>query len=49
MTLAHIVGLPVEESLLQLVPAGAALATVIAIGVRTRISRLRSHLRRRPG
>jgi len=41
MTVAHILGLPIEESVVQLAPAGAAIATVLAIGARTSIKRLR--------
>jgi hypothetical protein len=48
--LEHIMGLPVEESVLQLMPAGAATATLIAIAGRTgsaRLGRLLSRFRRR--
>jgi hypothetical protein len=45
MTLAHIIGIPVEEGVLQLAPAGAATVTAIAIAGRTTLGRLR---RRRP-
>ena len=41
MTLAHVLGLPVEESVLQLVPVGAAVATAIVITGRTTFGRLR--------
>ena len=34
MITAHIAGMPVEESVLQLLPAGAATVTVLAFGVR---------------
>jgi hypothetical protein len=44
---AHILGLPVEESVLQLAPAGAAMATVVAIVGRTGLNRLRRRLRHR--
>ena len=47
MTLAHIIGIPVEESVL-LAPAGAATVTAVAIASRTWLSRLRTRLRR-PG
>jgi hypothetical protein len=47
VTLAHILGLPVEESVLQLVPAGAALVTAAAFAGRTTVGRLRRRLRRR--
>jgi hypothetical protein len=45
--IAHIMGIPVEESALQLAPAGAAVATALAIAVRTSIERLRRLSRRR--
>jgi hypothetical protein len=41
MTLAHIMGIPVEESILQLAPAGAATVTAVAIAGRTTLGRLR--------
>jgi hypothetical protein len=41
VTVAHILGIPVEEGVLQLAPAGAALVTAIAIGVRTTLDRMR--------
>jgi hypothetical protein len=48
--LAHIMGIPIEESVLQLAPAGAAMVTAVAIAGRTRISRLRRRLgHRSPG
>jgi hypothetical protein len=43
---AHIMGIPVEESFLQLVPVGAAVATAVAVAGRARLRRLG---RRRPG
>jgi hypothetical protein len=46
VTLAHIIGIPVEESIL-LVPAGAATVTAVAMASRTRLSRLVTRLRRR--
>jgi hypothetical protein len=45
MTLAHIMGIPVEETVLQLIPAGAAIMTAVAIAGRTTLGRLR---RRQP-
>ncbi len=42
---AHIMGIPVEESVLQLAPAGAAMVTAVWITGRTSLRRLR---RRRP-
>jgi hypothetical protein len=41
MMLAHIMGIPVEESVLQLAPACAAIVTAVAIGGRTTLGRLR--------
>ena len=46
MILAHIMGIPVEETILQLAPAGAATVTVVAIAGRTRLGRLLSRIRR---
>jgi hypothetical protein len=42
---AHIIGIPVEETVLQLVPAGVAMVTAVWITGRTSLRRLR---RRRP-
>jgi hypothetical protein len=39
--IAHIMGLPVEETVLQLMPAGAALVTAVWILGRTSLGRLR--------
>jgi hypothetical protein len=47
MMLAHIMGIPVEESVLPLAPAGAAIVTALAIAGRTSVGRLRRRLRRR--
>jgi hypothetical protein len=47
MMLAHILGIPVVESVLQLAPAGAAVATAVALAGRLSIGRLRNWLRRR--
>jgi hypothetical protein len=47
MIIAHIMGIPVEESVLQLVPAGAALLTAIVIVGRTTLDRLQRGDRRR--
>ena len=46
MTVAHIMGIPVEEGVLQLTSAGAA-ATALALAGRTRLSRLLTRIRRR--
>ena len=43
--IAHIMGLPVEESVLQLVPAGAAMMTLVAVASRYALD----HIRRRRG
>jgi hypothetical protein len=47
MTLAPVMGIPVEESVLQLVPAAAVIATAVAVAGRTTLGRLRSRLRSR--
>jgi hypothetical protein len=47
MTLAHIMGIPVEESILPLVPAGTAIITAVVIMTRTRLRRLAGSLRNR--
>jgi hypothetical protein len=44
MMLAHILGMPFEESVLQLAPAGAAIVATVAIAGRTRLGRLRRRL-----
>jgi hypothetical protein len=41
MIVAHILGIPVEETVLQLMPAGAALVTAVWIRGRTSLRRLR--------
>ena len=45
--IAHIMGIPIEESVVQLVPAGAAMITAVAIAGRTGLSRARRRLRPR--
>ena len=47
MILGHIAGLPVEESLVQLAPAAAAMTTLVAIVGRTGLDRLRRRRRHR--
>ena len=47
VTLAHIIGLPVEESVLQLAPAAVAAVTAIAVAGRTSLGQLRRRLGRR--
>jgi hypothetical protein len=45
--LAHIMGLPIEEGVLQLAPAAAAMASAVAIAGRARMARLGARLRGR--
>jgi hypothetical protein len=47
MTLAHVMGIPVEESVLQLAPAGAAMVTAVTIAGLASLGRLRRLLRHR--
>jgi hypothetical protein len=47
MIVAHIMGIPVEESVLQLAPAGAAMVTALAVAARASFGRLRRRLRYR--
>jgi uncharacterized membrane protein AbrB (regulator of aidB expression) len=42
--LAHVLGIPFEESVLQLAPAGAAMVTAVAIAGRASLGRLRRRL-----
>ena len=44
MIVAHVMGLPVEESVLQLVPVGATVITAVAIAGRAAVGRLRHRL-----
>jgi hypothetical protein len=37
---AHFMGIPVEESVLPLAPAGAAMLTAVALVTRVRLSRI---------
>jgi hypothetical protein len=41
MIVAHVMGIPIEESVVQLVPAGAAIVTAVAIAGRATLDRLR--------
>ena len=41
MIVAHIMGIPVEESVLQFVPAGAVVVTAVAMFGRATLDRLR--------
>jgi uncharacterized membrane protein SpoIIM required for sporulation len=43
----HIMGIPVEESVLQLAPAGVAMVTAVAIAGRAGLGRLRRRLHHR--
>ena len=45
--IAHIVGIPIEESVLQLVPAAAAMMTAIVVAGRMRLGRIRRRVRHR--
>lgn len=47
MIVGHVMGLPVEESVLQLAPAGAAVVTALAVAGRVQLDRLRRRLRDR--
>jgi len=49
MIVAHIMGIPVEETALQFAPTGAAIVTAVAIAGRTGLGRLRRRLRHRDG
>jgi hypothetical protein len=42
---AHVMGIPVEESILQLVPVGATVVAAVAIVGRTTLGRLRRRTR----
>ncbi|HEX7311398.1 MAG TPA: hypothetical protein VF232_09475 [Gaiellaceae bacterium] len=46
MILAHIMGIPVEESVLQLLPAGTLIVTAAAIAGPATLARLRRWARR---
>jgi hypothetical protein len=46
MTIAHIMGVPVEESALALAPAGAALLSGAAVMARSKLTGLATRLRR---
>ena len=41
MIVGHVMGIPVEETVLQLLPAGAVTVTAFAIGGRRLLQRLR--------
>ena len=46
MIVGHVQGIPIEESLLQLAPAGAAMLTVAAVVGRAGVDRLKRRLQR---
>jgi hypothetical protein len=46
MTVAHVHGIPIEEGVLQLVPAAAAIVTAVAVAGRTTLGRLRQRATR---
>ena len=45
MIVAHVMGLPVEESVLQLAPPAAATVTALAFACRAQLARIRRRLR----
>ena len=45
MIVAHVMGLPIEESVLQLAPAGVAVMTAFAVVGGTQLARFRRRLR----
>jgi hypothetical protein len=47
MTVAHIMGIPVEETFAQLAPFVAVTVAVVAIVGRTTLVRVRNRIRRR--
>jgi uncharacterized membrane protein AbrB (regulator of aidB expression) len=47
MIVAHIMGIPVEETVLQLAPAGAATVALVAMAGRTQLTRLLGRKARR--
>ena len=47
MIIGHIMGLPIEETVLQLAPAGAVTVTAAAFVGRAKLARLVRHVRRR--
>ena len=46
MILGHIQGIPIEESIFQLAPAGAAMLAAAAVAGRAGVDRLKRRLRR---
>jgi hypothetical protein len=47
VTTGHMLGLPIEETVLQLAPAGAATVAACALAARTSLGRLLTRLRSR--
>lgn len=47
MTLGHIMGIPIEESVFQLAPVGAVTVTAAAVAGRAALGRLKGWVRRR--
>jgi hypothetical protein len=47
MIVGHIIGLPIEETVLQLVPTAAVVVSVLAVAGRVRVKRMRYQLWRR--
>jgi hypothetical protein len=45
--IAHVLGLPVEESVVQLAPAGAATVAMVVLAGRARLARILTRIRRR--
>jgi hypothetical protein len=45
VTLAHVLGIPIEESVLLLAPSGAAMLAAVAVAGRSSVGRLRRRLR----
>ena len=46
MIVAHVMGLPIEESVLQFAPPAAMTATAVAFACRAQLVRIRRRLRR---
>jgi uncharacterized membrane protein AbrB (regulator of aidB expression) len=49
MMVAHVMGVPVEETIFQLAPAGLATVTVLAVAGRAALARVRRRPRHRSG
>jgi hypothetical protein len=45
---AHLMGIPIEESVLQYAPAAGVMLTAGTLAVRTQLGEIRRRLRRRP-